>query len=456
MMVMVVLRRHGAIMTHNGCRTRQKLERVVTGPEQSALRDEASEPLRRRLLRTLDDLDKMVDTFPGKPVAGLRTDLRELRTTLLGTRPPRLVLVGRRGSGKSSLINAIFGEAVARLGHEQAQTGEATWHSHSGALGQLDFLDTRGFQEATRPTEKDESKSPLRSILAALKKRQADAVLFVVKASEVDAAMKADLKLLKSLLNKIKRRSGSVVPLVAVVTHCDLVEPKDVRLHCSDQESPEELGEKRDRIDRIEELLSEQLQDVAIVAEALMSVIGVSSYQSWNSDGILRSDQRWGIDRLCEVLYERLPGEAKLELAKVARVRSLQHKIASRCIAATASLCAGIALTPVPLADLIPITSLQVALVMSIAFVGGKRIDKSSAAEFVVAIGANVGVGFALREGTRALVKFVLPGAGSAVSSGVAFAGTWAIGRAAVAHFVDDAPMSRARALFRRGVADEK
>ena len=120
-------------------------------PDGASSSDAASTSWRRQLLGTLDDLDRLIDTFPGKPVSGLRKDLRELRTTLLGTRSPRLLLVGRRGSGKSSLINAIFGEPLAPVGHEKAQTGEATWYVHHGERGSLEFLDSRGFQEGSQP-----------------------------------------------------------------------------------------------------------------------------------------------------------------------------------------------------------------------------------------------------------------------------------------------------------------
>ena len=64
--------------------------------------------------------------------------------------------------------------------------------------------------------------------------------------------------------------------------------------------------------------------------------------------------------------------------------------------------------------------------------------------------GANVGTAFALREGARALAKVVFPGAGSVVSSGVAFAGTWALGEAAIAYFVHGSTLREARRLLRR------
>jgi len=38
-----------------------------------------------------------------------------MKELLIDARAPKLLLVGPRGSGKSSLINAIFGEYVAEI-----------------------------------------------------------------------------------------------------------------------------------------------------------------------------------------------------------------------------------------------------------------------------------------------------------------------------------------------------
>jgi uncharacterized protein (DUF697 family) len=54
-----------------------------------------------------------------------------------------------------------------------------------------------------------------------------------------------------------------------------------------------------------------------------------------------------------------------------------------------------------------------------------------------------------LREGARAAVKLV-PGWGNAISGGVAAAGTYAIGRAAVAYFIEGVSLTDARNIFRR------
>jgi uncharacterized protein (DUF697 family) len=133
---------------------------------------------------------------------------------------------------------------------------------------------------------------------------------------------------------------------------------------------------------------------------------------------------------------------------RIARVRGLQEELASNLTRAAAAICAGIAALPIPVGDIIPITTLQVTLIAGIAWLSGRPLDRKAAAEFLSAMGANVGLGFAFREGARALVKFVFPGAGGMVSGAVAFAGTLAIGAAARAYFLRGATVEEAKRAY--------
>ena len=147
-------------------------------------------------------------------------------------------------------------------------------------------------------------------------------------------------------------------------------------------------------------------------------------------------------------LFKHLPDAGRGTLVRIARVRGLQEELASNLTRATAAICAGVAALPIPLADVIPITTLQVTLIAGIAWLSGRPLDRKAAAEFLAAMGANVGLGFAFREGARALIKFVFPGAGSMVSGAVAFAGTLAIGAAARNYFLRGTSIEGAKSAF--------
>ena len=104
-----------------------------------------SDPL-KSLGRTIARIEELLERLPLDVAKDLRARVATLRTVLLDKRPPALVLVGRRGAGKSSLVNALFGAKVAELGHVTAQTGRGRWYTYERGGGAMRVLDTRGMQ----------------------------------------------------------------------------------------------------------------------------------------------------------------------------------------------------------------------------------------------------------------------------------------------------------------------
>src|SRR5258708_27689472 len=109
------------------------------------------------LARAIARLESLVDRLPVEVGKDLRARIATLRALVLEKRPPALLLVGRRGAGKSSLINALFGAKLAALGHVTAQTGRGRWYNYERDGGALSILDTRGVQEGSAPAEGDEA-----------------------------------------------------------------------------------------------------------------------------------------------------------------------------------------------------------------------------------------------------------------------------------------------------------
>lgn len=404
--------------------------------------------LREELIEKSLRLEEMLDRVPEPVAKELRERIEELRELMLEQRPPRFVLVGRRGAGKSSLVNAIFGESVAEVGHEKATTSRGRWWEHTGELGTLELLDTRGLQEGSVPEGADEEKSSVESIAEALGEKAPDAVLFIIKAKEADSAIDADLDGLASICDRIRELHHYRVPVVAVITHCDELEPKNVALHEPEKQRDDDLEEKRDRVERIERRLERKIRSRDELRDQFVAAHGVSAYQSWRRDGTRRADERWRIEELLDFLLDELPEQARVEFVRLSQVKALQHRLASRLTNIVSGMCAGIAATPIPVADIGPITSLQTSLIAGIGYISGRNLELKTATEFMGAIGANVGAAMALRQVARSLAKVFTPGLGHAVSAGVAFAGTRGIGKAAAAYFIDGVDVSRAQQVF--------
>jgi len=150
---------------------------------------------------------------------------------------------------------------------------------------------------------------------------------------------------------------------------------------------------------------------------------------------------------LAEAICDHLPNPAKLEWARLTGARGAQAKIATTLLRSFTAVCGVIGTQPIPLADMPVLTAIQSAMVALIIYTSGRQLRLRVIAEFLGALGFNIGAGFLFRESARALVK-VIPIWGSAVSGFVAGAGTYAIGRAAIAFFIEDRPIAEAKRLF--------
>lgn len=148
-----------------------------------------------------------------------------------------------------------------------------------------------------------------------------------------------------------------------------------------------------------------------------------------------------------EILCAALPPSAQLEFARFTNARRAQALIASSLLKSFSGACGAIGMQPIPLADLPLLLSLQSLMVGLIIHTTGRRVDARLVGEFLAALGLGAAAGFVFREAARAAVRIV-PFWGNAVSGLVAGAGTYAIGRAAIAYFIDDTPLAETRKLF--------
>jgi predicted GTPase len=383
-------------------------------------------------------LERLARGLPGGLGDKLAAEVATLKELLMDARPPKLLVVGRRGAGKSSLVNAIVGENVAAVGSVLAQTGTLRWYSYATSRGELRLLDTRGLGDSSRP-EAANFRGALAEIAAALAHEPPDSLLFLCKAKEVDSRIGEDIDNVVEIRRLVHQRHGGELPVVAVVTQVDELDPKRVEPPYADPVKQRNIATAVTAVEAA----------VAQRGIALTRVVAVSAYAEYR-DGERIYDNYWNVDRLVEYLIDGLPQSAQLQLARLSRQRAVQERLARRLTGAAATLSAGIGAVPIPLADIVPITGLQIGLITAIAYLSGREPSRETAREFLVALGANVGAAFALREAARALAKVVFPGAGSAVSGGVAFAGTWGIGEAASAYFVQGRSIREAKRLLRR------
>lgn len=404
--------------------------------------------MKDEILSGLSNLERLLARLPLPLSDELRRRIAELRELLIEQRAPRLVLVGRRGAGKSTLINAIFDQPLAGVGHVERGTLEPRWYSYKSERGELEVLDTRGIGEAVRTGEPNARDAAFAGVMAECKKGPPDAILFLIKAKEIESRSDQDVDDLARISDALQRDHGTKLALIGVANQCDELSPPGVQLHLPD--TSERYKQKLDAVRVVEQKLSARVGAHPSLSRQMVVSLGVVAYKEWGPQGEVLDDLRWRIDELVQYIFKELPAQAQVELARVSRVKKLQTELAKKIVHATAAACAAVAALPLPVADIAPITALQVSMLTAIGYIGGRELSTKTAAELLTALGVNVGAGYVFREVARALVKWVFPGGGSAVSTAVAYAGTHGLGAAAIAYFIDGKSLAEAKDAYGR------
>jgi len=395
------------------------------------------------IIGTIDmGLEKVSGVIPAERKEALKREIKMFKELLLDKRSPRLMIIGRRGAGKSSLVNAIFGERVADTGAVLSKTGKSRYYSYQNSRGKIDILDTRGLGDRTKP-ETANFQNALDDIKQSIETDYPDAILFLCKARDVDSNIDVDIKNVLQIHDFILSKHKYNAPVIGIVTCVDELEPKRI-------EPPYDDKRKRANIDVAVKAVEDAFN---IVGLSLVQVIPTSAYADYdeNDKNKIVYHNYWNIDTLITYLVEVLPTSTHLELARLAKIRSLQINIARTLVGTTSAIAAGIAAVPIPVADIIPITAAQVGMIIGIGYLSGRELSKKSAIEFMAAFGVNVGAAVVLREAARLLIEVVFPPAilvASTVSAVIAIAGTAALGEAAIAYFIEGQTIDEAKLKF--------
>jgi uncharacterized protein (DUF697 family) len=354
------------------------------------------------LLSLYEKLESLVARLPASLQSPILREILPLKTLFLHQRPPRLLLLGDRAASRSEVLNALFSSNVAQATEDYVQDG--SWQIFSAGGGRLRALDAR------RPLG-------VPSLRRALGTEAPDFCLYLhldpVKEDDAAADLEQAAHVLQLMADKYP---GAKIPMIGLAVG-----------HAGGGRDSEGARHHLDR-----------LLDGAEHPAIKDGMIGVYSLSQGPAE----------IERLAIALVKQLPDEAKLEMVRLAGVKEVQRELAQGVVKSVSAICGAVGAQPIPLADFPILTALQAGMVAGIIHISGGELNVKQAGKWLTAVGANIGVGLALREGTRAVLKLV-PIWGDLVSGGIAAAGTYAIGRAAIAYFIDEVTLARAQELFR-------
>jgi uncharacterized protein (DUF697 family) len=328
---------------------------------------------RPALLSAYEKFSALLDKLPGSLQEPIMRELDPIKEIFLLQRAPRLAVLGDAGVGLPSLINALAGSPVL---HAPLMRGP--WTTVRGS-GNVELADLRGSGQLSGEPADLYLYVGTRSPELAAEARRAAEVLAVAPA----------------------REGGSPAGLAVLV-----------------------LGDA---------------EDMAAVSAALAAAGASSSVVfSWHlprggvETGFSDAERSSLGDRLCDFL----PEESQLELARLLMARGAQARLAGTVLKSFGAVAGVIGMQPIPLADFPILLSLQMFMVSLIIYVSGREFSLRLAGEFGASLGLGFGVGLVFREAARAAVK-ILPVWGHMISGGVAGAGTYALGRAAIAYYIE-------------------
>ena len=305
-----------------------------------------------------------------------------------------LGIVGETGVGKSSLVNAVFGEARARVGVGLPVTRGVNYY-HEGALGIWDF---EGFEIGGGAPQ------VLRENLRKIAERPADEQISVVWYCVLSSAG----RLTRTDIAMINELEAAGLPVIIVLTKVDWD-----RNPVTGKMTPSYAAETLRRW--IENPRDEVGRPITIHNRGVVLTSAVNS----KGKGV-----GYGLSDLVERTLELSPASEK-DAFRIVQTLNLGWKrdMARRDVTAATASAAAAAAVPIPIATAAVLAPIQLAMMGRVAVV----YDLELRSVFSVSALAQLATQMTGRALAASLVKFI-PGAGSVIDAAVASALTAATG----------------------------
>lgn len=300
---------------------------------------------------------------------------------------PVLWLLGKTGSGKSSLIQAVTGDTRVEIGNGFSPcTRSACSYDFPQDRPLMRFLDTRGLGEPGYDPQEDMQACQDRSHM----------LILVMKTEEPEQS---------HVLNALSRirKSGRLEHILLVHTGVYLVDDKHDRFRCLTRNQ-----------EQVENVWGGKIDSVQVDFE-------------------LDDGSSFGVDQLARKLSDTMPIISEfMDNLDHADQEKRNFNLLKKDILWHAGI-AG-ASDAVPLTGSVTVPAIQARMVYFIAGKYQVEWDKKSMAEFAGALGASFGAQYAARLGIRQMVKLIPvygQTVGSASAAVISFSTTFALGRAA-------------------------
>lgn len=338
-------------------------------------------------------MDLNIDKMAQEAINAIADKIKNLKTL-------NIIVAGKTGVGKSTLINAVFREKLAKTGIGKPVTDHMCKITKKGIP--LAIYDTRGF-ELGREVQTEVKQEVIDTISRGIATHDINKAIHCIWYCINTASNRVEPEEIEWLKKLSRDNQITQVPIIIVLT-----------------KSFEEENAAEMRKILLDENL-DVIQVIPVLAENL-EIKGLGTVKSY------------GLDVLIKVMGEALPEELMDTLQNV-QIASLEekkrHAQAVVLTAVAASAISGAA--PIPFSDCALLIPTQLSMIASITVIFGFDVNKSI---ITALLSSSIGAGGATLLGKTVvsnLLKFV-PGAGTvvggAISAGTAGVITAALGRA--------------------------
>ena len=306
-----------------------------------------------------------------------------------------LAVIGGTGVGKSSLINAVFGRDLAKVGKGLPVTSGVNYYQDQ-SLGIWDF---EGFEIGSRRSPAETLREHLDAIRQGPEEKRISAVWYCVL-SQADRLTLPDIAMIREL-------HDSGLDVIVVLTKVNWSKRPGI--------GPKAPAD----VEKFKQWLENPIDDDAESIDLPIERVVLTSATGTHGKGTGH-----GLGELVEVTLSLSPEDEK-DAFRIAQRLNLPWKreLARPVIAAAAGSAAGAAAIPIPIADAATIAPIQIAMMGRISAIYDLDLKMMVSLSGL----AQLGTQFAGQALARSFLKLI-PGVGSVVNASVAAALTAAIG----------------------------
>ena len=334
-----------------------------------------------------------VDKIAQEAIYAIGEKIRNLNTL-------NIIVAGKTGVGKSTLINAVFRDNLAETGMGKPVTAHMRKITKKGVP--LAVYDTRGF-ELGRKVQQQVKEEIISTISKGLATKDVNKTIHCIWYCINTASNRVEPEEIEWLKELSKENQITQVPIIVVLT--------------------QSFAKKN--ADTMRKILLDENLDVVQVVPVLAEDYEIDDEYTAKS---------YGLDVLIQVMGEALPDELIDTLQNV-QIASLaeKKKKAHATVAAATTAAAGAGAAPIPFADCAILIPTQLGMIASITVIFGFDVNKSVLTAF---LSSTLGSGGATLLGKTVVTNIIklIPGAGTvaagAISAGTAGVITAALGEA--------------------------